>query len=220
MLEVVVPEGVAGGEALNVTSPEGDEFEVTVPEGLVPGMCFLVDLPVQERPASGAEEVVMVEVPEGVEEHGVFIVEAPWGGAFEVSVPPGLGPGATMEVALPRADSALAAGAVDADAGAVDADAGAAAAASETEGSDTEPCGRFGVGQAAEVYRSDGTWSLATVTEYDMGGGTYTVELEDGRCKYFVEEEELRVPRFVYQPTVALEFIFFSGGGVDAKALL
>ena len=63
---------------------------------------------------------------------------------------------------------------------------------------------KFGVGAPVEVLRSDGNWSLATVVDYDENGGTYSVSLTDGRCKYFVEEEDLRIPRFLLLSTANL----------------
>ena len=61
--------------------------------------------------------------------------------------------------------------------------------------------GKFGPGQPVEVLRSDGTWTLATVAEFDETGCTYTITLIDGRQKYFVEEEDLRIPRFLLLST-------------------
>ena len=52
-----------------------------------------------------------------------------------------------------------------------------------------------------EVTRTDGGWTLAKVTDYEDGGMTYTVQLTDGRLKYFVEESELRIPRFLLLST-------------------
>ena len=42
--------------------------------------------------------------------------------------------------------------------------------------------------------RNDGLWTLARVVDYESGGGTYGVELQDGRRKYFVQEDHLRIP--------------------------
>ena len=54
--------------------------------------------------------------------------------------------------------------------------------------------GKFDVGKAIEVLRSDGTWSAGKVVDYEWRGGTYTVILADGRSKYLVEEEDIRKP--------------------------
>ena len=56
---------------------------------------------------------------------------------------------------------------------------------------------KFARGQPVEVFRTDGTWSLATVTDYDGEGCTYTVALPDGREKHLLEESEMRIPRFL-----------------------
>ena len=71
-----------------------------------------------------------------------------------------------------------------------------------------------------EVLRSDGSWSLGTPEDYEDLGGTYTIRLADGRCKYMVEEEDLRIPRCFLRTPVALEFVFFSGGGRDTTVHL
>ena len=67
----------------------------------------------------------------------------------------------------------------------------------DSDSDDDAATAKFGVGSPVEVLRNDGNWTLATVTDYDELGGTYTVTLADGRCKYFVEESELRIPRFL-----------------------
>ena len=58
--------------------------------------------------------------------------------------------------------------------------------------------GKFKVGQQVEVLRSDGSWSLASVKEYDWRAVNYTVMLPDTRLKYMVEEEDLRLPVLGY----------------------
>ena len=68
---------------------------------------------------------------------------------------------------------------------------------------DFAPCapsqqGKFKVGQQVEVLRSDNTWSLASVKEYDWRACNYTVMLPDMRLKYMVEEEDLRQPVLGY----------------------
>lgn len=67
--------------------------------------------------------------------------------------------------------------------------------------SDDEPGAKFAVGQPVEVLRSDDAWTLATVTDYDEYGLTYTIRIVDGRFKYFVEESDLRIPRFLLLST-------------------
>ena len=49
--------------------------------------------------------------------------------------------------------------------------------------------GDFQVGDAANVYRTDGTWATATIDDYDDQSCTYTMRLEDGRMKYCVEAD-------------------------------
>ena len=77
---------------------------------------------------------------------------------------------------------------------------------SETESSSsTEADGcKFAVGMPVEVMRTDGLWTLCTVVEYDAAGGTYTVQLADGRRKYFVEPDWLRLPAFLFQSSAII----------------
>lgn len=51
---------------------------------------------------------------------------------------------------------------------------------------------RWQVGDKAQVYRTDGSWAPATIDDYDEKSGTYTMRLEDGRMKYFVEADEVK----------------------------
>ena len=73
--------------------------------------------------------------------------------------------------------------------------------AAELSDSSDDEGPRFNVGAAVEVLRNDGHWNLATVTAFEGGGNTYSVELADGRCKHFVEEDDLRIPRFMLLST-------------------
>ena len=52
----------------------------------------------QDTPATAKVHVV---VPDGLWEGSAFMVHSKWGGEFEVTVPPGCGPGNTIEVELP-----------------------------------------------------------------------------------------------------------------------
>ena len=72
---------------------------------------------------------------------------------------------------------------------------------SDDSSDDDDQGAKFGVGQPVEVLRTDGQWTLATVTDYDEHGLTYTVGLADGRLKHFVEESDLRIPRFLLLST-------------------
>ena len=61
---------------------------------------------------------------------------------------------------------------------------------------ETQP--KYPLGSQMEVLRSDGYWSLCTLQEYDWRGVTYTVALDDARLKYFVDEDDLRLPGEYY----------------------
>jgi hypothetical protein len=58
-----------------------------------------------------------------------------------------------------------------------------------------------------EVYRTDGTWSAASVTEFDDGSFTYTIQLEDGRLKYCVVRAALSTPELT-SPSTACQPMF------------
>lgn len=72
---------------------------------------------------------------------------------------------------------------------------------SDADDEDEAAKARFGVGSPVEVMRSDGLFTLATIVDYDAGGRTYTIRVSDGRLKHFVDEDELRVPRFLLLST-------------------
>lgn len=66
--------------------------------------------------------------------------------------------------------------------------------------------GKYGIGSQVEVLRTDGTWSLAQVKEYDWRAVTYTVMLPDTRLKYAaltLARNALTCPRWARQPAVA-----------------
>ena len=57
--------------------------------------------------------------------------------------------------------------------------------------------GRFFFGAIVEVERNDGSKSRCSVEDHEDGGNTYSVRLLDGtgRCKHFVEDNELHAIR-------------------------
>ena len=75
---------------------------------------------------------------------------------------------------------------------------------SSDEDDESQAGPRFSAGAPVEVLRSDGRWTMARVVDYDAGGATYTVQVADGRCKYFVEEDEVRIPRFLLLSTASI----------------
>lgn len=107
LMQVTVPEGLQGGDAMSVTVGE-QEFTLTVPDGVVAGDLLEVDLPV-EMPEEASQqqdtETVIVEVPTGVSPGEAFSVQAAWGGIFEIVVPDGVGEGDSIEVSLPTQES-------------------------------------------------------------------------------------------------------------------
>mgnify|MGYP006145811185 CR=1 FL=1 len=199
--EIVVPPGCSPGDEL-VVEVGGSQFFVTVPVGVAAGEVLPVSLPL--RPM--AQEVVEVVVPEGCWPGDVFLVSHD-SMVFEVTTPDGAGPGMVVSVECPGQQQQqeeappLSPATQPESLQPVQAPSVAAELAPPTLASDSddevEAGPKFAVGAPAEVQRTDGLWTLVTVTDYDALGGTYTVQLADGRCKHFVEVEELRVPRFL-----------------------
>lgn len=214
LLTLTVPEGLGPGDKMLVAAPNGQEFELCVPEGCFAGASMEVDLPV-ETPTPPADEAVSgrsrsssvtveVVVPEGCFEGTEFPVD--WGGLeYNLTVPEGLGPGELLQVELPALEDEppipdLASGS-SADGEMDEAVSRQAQELSPVPSHFSElravaSGGEYFVGQELEVMRSNGSWSGARLLDYDDRGDTYTVELlEGGALKYLVETGELRAGR-------------------------
>lgn len=207
-LNVVVPDGCYPGDEIVVTHRNREQFFVIIPEGVGPGDMMYVDVPV-EQPALKVE----VNVPAGCFAGDSFNVD--WDGhTFAVVVPDGCGPEdlLTVDVSDPPMNEEYKdthnaepppPTATTPPAAAAEPPTVKAPELSDDSDSDDDAAGaaKFGVGAPVECMRTDGSWTLATVVEYDENGCTYTVALADGRLKYFVEEEDLRIPRFLLLST-------------------
>jgi len=191
---VTVPAGILPGADLLV-EVGGGEYYVTVPSNCVEGSTFVVLLPPATADAALDIEVI---VPDGCTAGDTFIVQHERG-EFAAVVPDGCGPGSAVVISVPPASPQklpLSPQRTEA------ASAPAAEELSGSSDSDTEEeKPTFPIGLPVEVMRNDGNWTLVTVTEYDAGGDTYTVQLVDGRLKYFVEPELLRLPAFMLKTT-------------------
>ena len=81
------------------------EFTITVPDGVAGGDAIEVELPLadEEPPPEeeAATELVVVTVPDGLGAGDVFTVETAWGGSFDITVPDGIIGGDAIEVELP-----------------------------------------------------------------------------------------------------------------------
>ena len=218
-LEVVVPDGCHGGDSIAVAAPDGSELIVTIPAGLGPGDRMVVAVP----NALSDDELFRVLIPDGCEAGSEILIEAPDGQQLTVVVPDGLRAGDTMEVSVPRKEppapaerppepervqqspEQLMPAKPDAAAGTVrkTTDRVQAPELSDESEDDEEvlphSSAKYPIGAPVEVLRNDGNWTLAAVRDYDVMGGSYTIELADntGRLKYFVEAAELRIPRFL-----------------------
>jgi len=216
LLQVEVPAGLISGDPFNVEAG-GLNFEICVPDGVGGGDLIDVDLPIDvpETPTTeqaGAQPLlvpVTLTVPDGVFPGMEMAVE--WDGvSYNIAVPDGVGPGQEITVELPAAPqlepepmdtggmdvSALSAALPPLPAG-ISVDAARYLEACDMSG---EVRGNTGVGpypmhtdgdfdlhQDVLVYRSDGSWTPATVQTYDERADTYDVEVEGGQMKYMVE---------------------------------
>ena len=129
--EVEVPEGAVPGEDFSVQLDDGREVVVNCPVGAGPGDVLEIDVPGAEATDSEVDmspfksiaagddddddnqpttsmETAEVTVPAECRPGDSFVVEASWGGLFEVEVPPGTVEGSTLfvELPLPPADGA------------------------------------------------------------------------------------------------------------------
>ena len=201
--QVIVPAGCGPGTELRI-AVEGREYLVTVPDDCEGGSAFVVHLPEDVTPSEESFEVV---VPDGVSAGDEFVLTLAHGD-FVVSVPDGSGPGQPMRVQIPKPqdhqpeqhmEEEEQDHGIDSERPPPDELSGSS---SETESETGD--GKFAVGMPVEVMRTDGLWTLCTVVEYDPAGGTYTVQLADGRCKYFVEPDWLRLPAFLFQSNAVI----------------
>jgi len=187
-LQIEVPPGVVAGEQMEV-SFEGQAFNVIVPEGVASGMLMEVEIDIASDDASQLEpqattERIQVMVPDGCQEGAAFMVQATWGGEFEIVVPPGCGPGSTIEIELPGPPDA-ASDPTEQATGAVE--AAAPEPVPENDGYKFQP------GQRVELYRTDGSYSGGTIVQGWEGvfGALYRVQMDSGLLKEAVPEEEI-----------------------------
>ncbi len=105
LLQVTVPAGLQPGDPMSIEY-EGQEFNITVPDGCFEGMAIEVDLPVGEDstppPPPAANVSVEVVVPDDVFAGEEFLVEFD-GQQFNIAVPEGCGPGDPIQVEVPAA---------------------------------------------------------------------------------------------------------------------
>ena len=223
-MEVVVPDGCFEGDRFVMTTPDGRELDVIVPDGCIAGDAITVDVPLPKEAAGGAVEVVIpdgcfegaffiVSTADGQELEVAVPPGCGPGDAILVDVPPPLPP-APKEPAKYSWQDGRDGGGSRNGAGSSN---GSLTQRGETSSEFTKKkgkginlnlslgngvslnlalCtqGKYKVDSAVEVCRTDGTWTMATVKDYDWRGATYTVQLPDMRLKYFVEEEDLRHP--------------------------
>ena len=108
LLTVTVPEGLYPGDAMLVSAPDGQQYEICVPDGCFAGMAIDVDLPVDvpaidETPSTSAAirvTLVTLTVPDGLSAGMEMSVD--WGGVmYNILVPDGVGAGQEISIELP-----------------------------------------------------------------------------------------------------------------------
>ena len=101
LLQVTIPDGLYPGDPMTI-AVGNDEFTIIVPDGVACGEVLDVDLPLAGETAAmeTAPSTVLVVVPDGCFEGDEFIV-ALEGREFSIGVPAGCGPGIEIEVEVP-----------------------------------------------------------------------------------------------------------------------
>jgi hypothetical protein len=207
---VSVPSGLSAGETFFVTLPQSPPLSLAPTTDLSPSLAApTVEVIVPDECSAGELFVVTVETSQGPVD-------------FEVRVPDGCSCGSRLLVEVPPHYAAGPAvpstppliGSCEAQARSVGSpnlhalstpssfDMRPSSPPHELSGSESsadESRPTFPLGAPAEVLRTDGMWTLVTVVDHDQHGNTYTVRLADGRLKYFVEANDLRLPRFMLQ---------------------
>lgn len=189
---VVVPPGLLPGDEFVVAAADGQEFSISVPDGVCGDVAIEVDLPsgepgVEEDTVASEIERVVVTVPDGVYAGETFHVQSTWGGVFELAVPIGLQPGDQLEVDLPGKPAEPTA-----------AEAPPAPLSSQPpDEAEADSGGTYRVGERVKVQRTSGAWSPADVLEYDSVSDTYAVRLlATGQMKYMLTDNEVQPLEF------------------------
>ena len=112
--DVVVPEDSTPGQPFTIVMADGREVTIPCPEDAEPGDLLEIEIPsanletedvgsgsLDAEPDEEEMETVEVAIPDECLPGDSFTVQASWGGLFEVEVPRGTTPGATLFVELP-----------------------------------------------------------------------------------------------------------------------
>jgi len=174
-LEVIVPDGLVAGDTFAVTTADGIEFDVIVPEACGSGALLEVDRPVGAGPAA---ETMLITVPDAVGPGDTISVSAQ-GRCFDVIVPDGVGPGDELEVSVPAEP--------------VRSPVSPSKAARQQLAAETTS---IAVGQEVEVSGQDRIRSLATVVEEIHGAELlYRVRLAGSGLLRTVSEYDVKILR-------------------------
>ena len=122
-LDVVCPEGMGAGDSLHIQTPAGDEIEIAIPEGVLPGEEFeisLADAAEQSQPPQGdddddeeeeEQDTMVVTCPDGMSAGDTIVIEV-GDGEMEIEIPEGCVAGDEFEIEIadaspePRAEEA------------------------------------------------------------------------------------------------------------------
>lgn len=105
---VIVPDGLSPGDEFTVDA-NGQSFAVSVPDGVYGNVAIDIELPTSSDSqnkstlGSSSTERCIVSVPAGLSPGDTFNVATSWGGIFEITVPEGLTSGSELEVDMPLA---------------------------------------------------------------------------------------------------------------------
>ena len=93
-----MPDGCVPGDTMSVQLPDGNCFDVVIPEGSHAGSVIQVEVP-----TTAETETIGLTVPDGVLPGEMFNVQSASGVVFEVMLPEGFASGDYLEVELPAA---------------------------------------------------------------------------------------------------------------------
>ena len=106
--EMVVEEGQSAGDKIKLPTPWGQEVEIEIPAGKVPGDKYIVEvaLPpgvVPPQDAAGGQRTFSTEitVPDDAVAGDTLKVKLPWGQVIDVAAPEGAKPGDTFGIKVP-----------------------------------------------------------------------------------------------------------------------
>lgn len=184
LLTIAVPPGLYAGDEMAVEAPDGNVYNVIVPDGVEGGMSIEVDLPggTDDHASTSGTQPVELVVPDGVAPGQPFTVEFN-GASYDIVCPDGCRAGDAIVVELPAALP--------------DDDNETAAPPAEPPAAEQPEHFKFKPGQRVELIRagrgdeevtSSGTIVCGFEGVFDV---CYKVKLDNGLFKEAVPEDEI-----------------------------